>query len=495
MTVQPGAAQTAAVTGLPGTALEVVAAPVAFRERWWVPLLLVAVDIAALEACLYAGLFLRESAAVWFPIEISSGIYKGLAAGLLVVPVAYYLLGLYPGYGIGAVERLRRRVVATTAVFSILIGWDYLVQGGSWSRGILLAAWVLAMFVMPLSAGWVRSALGHAGLWGTPVVLIGTSETGRAVARNLRLHPELGLVPIGFLDDEPRLAGSRIEDLPVLGPLRHGRELAGRVRLAVLAVPEASGAHIAEMTANLPFPNIVVVPDLAGMQSLWVSTRDIGGILGLEIKKNLLLRRNRVIKRGLDYAVGVPLFIVALPITLALAAAVAMISPGNPFYVQVREGQQGRDIRVLKLRSMYRDADARLARYLDENPEAKREWMQYFKLRNDPRVLPVIGEFMRRASLDELPQLVNVLHGDMSLVGPRPFPEYHLQEFPPAFRAIRQSVPPGLTGLWQVEARSDGDLDVQEALDTYYIRNWSLWLDLHILVRTFGAVVRGRGAR
>jgi lipopolysaccharide/colanic/teichoic acid biosynthesis glycosyltransferase len=239
----------------------------------------------------------------------------------------------------------------------------------------------------------------------------------------------------------------------------------------------------------------VVVPDLAGMQSMWVSTRDIGGILGLEIKKNLLLRRNRVIKRMLDYVVGVPLFVLTLPMMLLFAAAVVLISPGSPFYVQVREGQQGRDIRVLKLRSMYLDADARLARHLEDDPEAKRQWMQYFKLRDDPRILPVIGDFMRRASLDELPQLINVLRGDMSLVGPRPFPEYHLREFPEAFRAIRQSVPPGLTGLWQVEARSDGDLDVQEALDSYYIRNWSLWLDLHILMRTFGAVVGGRGAR
>jgi Undecaprenyl-phosphate galactose phosphotransferase WbaP len=485
----------AAAASLEGSALDAMPVPVAFRERWWIPFLLVAVDVAALEACLYAGLMLREAAAVWFPIEISSVIYKGLAAGLLVVPVAYYLLGLYPGYGIGAVERLRRRVAATTAVFAILIGWDYLVQGGSWSRGILLAAWVLATFVMPLSTAWVRSALGHAKLWGTPVVLIGTRETGHAVARNLRRHPELGLVPIGFLDDDPRLAGTKIEELPVLGPLRLGRALANRVRLAVLALPEATGAHLAEMTANLPFPNIVVVPDLAGMQSMWVSTRDIGGILGLEIKKNLLLRRNRVIKRMLDYVVGVPLFVLTLPMMLLFAAAVVLISPGSPFYVQVREGQQGRDIRVLKLRSMYLDADARLARHLEDDPEAKRQWMQYFKLRDDPRILPVIGDFMRRASLDELPQLINVLRGDMSLVGPRPFPEYHLREFPEAFRAIRQSVPPGLTGLWQVEARSDGDLDVQEALDSYYIRNWSLWLDLHILMRTFGAVVGGRGAR
>jgi len=121
-------------------------------------------------------------------------------------------------------------------------------------------------------------------------------------------------------------------------------------------------------------------------------------------------------------------------------------------------------------------------------------WSRYFKLRSDPRVIPVVGKLIRRLSFDELPQLWHVLTGRMSLVGPRPFPPYHLNSFPEEFRELRSSVTPGLTGLWQVSARSDGDLEVQEALDSYYIRNWSPWLDLHILVRTFRVVLLGRGA-
>jgi lipopolysaccharide/colanic/teichoic acid biosynthesis glycosyltransferase len=171
------------------------------------------------------------------------------------------------------------------------------------------------------------------------------------------------------------------------------------------------------------------------------------------------------------------------------------VSEGSPFYAQLRAGKDGRLIKVWKLRTMYPAAEERLEQYLSSNPAARLEWERYFKLTTDPRILPGVGHFLRRTSLDELPQIFNVIKGEMSLVGPRPFPKYHLDQFDTSFQSLRSSVIPGITGLWQVSARSDGDLEVQQALDTYYIRNWSIWIDFYILFRTFGAVVAGRGAR
>jgi len=201
-----------------------------------------------------------------------------------------------------------------------------------------------------------------------------------------------------------------------------------------------------------------------------------------------------VLKHVMDRAIAAPLFVLSLPVMFVAALWIYASSRGPVFYRQMREGMDGRRIAVWKLRTMYLDGDRMLEEWLGEHPEDREQWRRYFKLRHDPRVLPVIRTLLRRTSLDELPQLWSVLRGEMSLVGPRPLPDYHLQEFADEFRTLRTRVLPGLTGLWQISARSDGDVTVQEALDTYYIRNWSPWLDLYILARTVTAVLLARGA-
>ncbi len=238
----------------------------------------------------------------------------------------------------------------------------------------------------------------------------------------------------------------------------------------------------------------MIVPNLQGVASLWVEPRDLAGVLGLEIRHNLLNPFNRWLKRGMDIVVStIGLLMTGLPMAIA-ALWIKRVSPGSAFYTQEREGKNGQTIRILKLRTMFPNAEAMLDRHLAENPAAREEWERYCKLKRDPRVLPRVGQFLRKTSMDELPQLWNILKGDMSLVGPRPFPEYHNRMFDPEFRKLRTQVTPGLTGLWQISARSDGDLSVQEWLDSYYIRNWSPWLDLYILVRTARTVLAQQGA-
>ncbi len=202
----------------------------------------------------------------------------------------------------------------------------------------------------------------------------------------------------------------------------------------------------------------------------------------------------RYAKRACDVCLSLVLLIVLLPVMGFIALAIRISSPGPALFAHKREGYGGKPFSMYKFRTMYVDSERMLEQYLRDNPDEMETWKNFFKLKKDPRVIPVVGSFLRATSFDELPQLFNVLRGDMSLVGPRPFPDYHLAAFDPNFRALRRTVRPGITGLWQVEARSNGDLAVQRALDTAYIANRGFWLDMRILLKTVLVVIRRQGA-
>jgi Undecaprenyl-phosphate galactose phosphotransferase WbaP len=470
-----------------------LAAP-SFQPANWTPWAILAVDVVALEAALGFGLAVRRMLAPWFTATIGVEQYFAVAVAILLLPVVHYQLGIYPGYLLGPVERLRRRTLATLAVFGGLVAWDNIIARGVLSRGVLLATLVFALVLPPLAESLARKALVAHKRWGIPVVMIGAGSTGRLVVRTLLSEPQFGLVPIAFLDNRPDAWNQALETVPVAGPLGLAQDFEQRAEAAIVAMADIDRDDVASLLQELNFPRVIVIPQFSGVASLWVTARDLGGCLGLEIKKNLLVPRNLAFKRIMDRVIALPLFVMSIPIMAAAAVWIKLSSRGPALHCQMREGIDGRRIAVWKLRTMHVNGERLLESWFRDHPADRVEWSRYFKLRRDPRVLPWIGKLLRRTSLDELPQLWSVLKGEMSLVGPRPFPDYHLEQFPAEFRALRTRVLPGLTGMWQISARSEGDVEVQEALDTYYIRNWSPWLDLYILARTVSAVVMARGA-
>jgi len=467
---------------------------VPFKEQNWVRGAKLLVDIIALQVSLYLGWHLRAFLTRWVPLDLAQQDYAKLAIGLLLLPVGYWMVRLYPGYGLTTVERLRRRLRTTFIFFMVFITWNFLAHESGRSRGILLITLIVAFVLPPFFQLVLRKVLISLDLWGTPVIVLGAGKTGEHVVRSLHKDAVLGYRPIALFDDDRKKWGLSIDGVPVVGSLDKADEFSGKVDCALIAIPGAGRERVVGLARHLPFFNVIIVPDLIGLQSLWVETRDLGGVIGLEIQKNLLLRRHWYLKRLMDYLLGIPLFLLSLPILILLAFWTMLVSPGNPFYCQVREGRGGRKFKVWKMRTMFPHAEKLLQEYLETHPDARQEWEQFFKLKDDPRILPVVGALLRKTSLDELPQLWNVLRGEMSLVGPRPFPHYHLEQFDRKFLEIRRSVMPGMTGMWQVSARSDGDLAVQETLDSYYIRNWSIWLDLSLLARTISVVLSGKGA-
>jgi lipopolysaccharide/colanic/teichoic acid biosynthesis glycosyltransferase len=239
---------------------------------------------------------------------------------------------------------------------------------------------------------------------------------------------------------------------------------------------------------------VIILRDFDELPVEGVQVRNLGRVLGLEYSSNLLRRQSRWVKRSLDIALGSLLLVLTLPIIAGSMVIVRFLSPGPALYWQMREGRKGRPIRVPKIRTMVPDAERRMEELFVTDPALRDEWESSFKLKRDPRIIPVVGKLFRRFSIDELPQLWSVVKGDMSLVGPRPFPDYHLDALTPQARQLRNEVRPGITGLWQVTARGTAGVEAQQSHDIYYIRNWSPWLDLYILARTISVVVTGRGA-
>jgi Undecaprenyl-phosphate galactose phosphotransferase WbaP len=460
----------------------------------WAPWVIFGADVVALEAAFFLGYSVRLLLASWFTKGIGIEQFLGVAAGILLLPAINYQIGLYPGYLLGPVERLRRRVLATLAVFGGLVAWDSIVARGVLSRGVLLATFLFALVLPPLAESAIRALLVKRQRWGIPVIVLGAGETGRALVRTLVNQPQLGLNPVAFLDNHPAFWNQTIETVPVLGPLGLAPDFVQRAEAAIVALADIAEEDAATLLQELNFRRLIVIPHLASVASMWVTARDLGGSLGFEIKKNLMVRRNHALKLVMDRLIAFPLFVASIPVLALAAVWIKLTSSGPAFYRQVREGLGGERLTVWKLRTMHVNGDSLLEDWFRVHPEDQAHWNLHFKLQRDPRILPAIGRLLRRTSLDELPQLWSVLKGEMSLVGPRPLPGYHLEQFSREFRTLRTRVLPGLTGLWQVSARSDGDLKVQEALDTYYIRNWSPWLDLYIVARTVAAVICGRGA-
>ena len=293
----------------------------------------------------------------------------------------------------------------------------------------------------------------------------------------------------------PRGQFAEVDGVPVVGDLSLAPILAQRLKIpyAVLAMPGVDGPKLLQIVERVggKFSHLLVIPDLFGFATLGVPAKNLGGILGVEVRQQLLLPGPRLAKRVMDVALtGMGVFFV-LPFLALIALLIKLDSKGPIFYTQARLGKDGEFFKAYKFRTMHGDGEARLKAILDNDPQLRAEYEIYHKLRKDPRVTR-IGRVLRKFSLDEFPQLLNVILGDMSLVGPRPYIERELTEMGGQEKIILRA-PPGMTGMWQVSDRNATSFAQRVQIDVYYVRNWSPWLDIHILAKTFGVVIKGSG--
>jgi len=427
------------------------------------------------------------------PIEVGS--YLQLSPFLLVFLITYMASGLYSGAGIGAPAELRRATLSSSVLFVILAVSTMSLRGAhhyiTWT---LFIALTLSVGLVPLLRALVRQFCSRASWWGVPAVIFGAGDAGRNVVRALLNDPGLGLNPVAVLDDSE--SRTELLGVPVLGtaglaPLLFEGQ---RPAYAVFAMPDVPHHRLMSMIDRYGrnFSHILVVPELHGFSSLWVDSKNVGGMVGLEMRQQVLLPDYRLIKGFVDIFIILLGGIVVLPLILLIACWIKLDSRGPVFYSQARIGRHGRRFRAWKFRSMVWNADEMLETHLAAHPELRQEWARDHKLKKDPRVTRA-GRFLRRTSLDELPQLWNVLRGEMSLVGPRPITDKEVEKYGSAFELYKK-VDGGITGLWQVSGRNDVSYEERVYWDQFYVRNWSIWLDCCILCRTVAVVLLSKGA-
>lgn len=386
---------------------------------------------------------------------------------------------MYPAAPVSPIEEMRR--LFASAIFTHLGVIAFLALSRQttefYSRAVIVLSGILTAALAQPLRNFARSLMFRLRIGQIPVLLAGGGNAAGHVARTLASDAYMGFQVVRSVE----------RDFHDVVP--EARKLGVKI-LVACQDDRVFRTQIEEFTSWFTFieylPTAEVFP-IFGSQPI-----ALNGVGGLEMVNQRRMKAMRFGKSALDLVLSSIAFVCFLPFFAIIPVLVKITSRGPVFYKARRLGKNGKPIMVWKFRSMYADADRRLASLLDSDPALKAEFESNFKLANDPRVTP-LGRFLRKTSLDEIPQLFNVFSGEMALIGPRPIVEKEIAYYGKVY-PVFSSVKPGITGLWQVSGRSDTDYVRRVALDAYYVLNWSPWLDIWILFRTIGAVLFMKGA-
>lgn len=411
--------------------------------------------------------------------------------------LVFYVSKLYPGMVLAPAEEVRRFTVSS---FFCFVGIAFSIVFETDGREMIAIAMILAIpfasIGLPIGRQLGRLLFSRTKVWGVPVAIYVFDNKRNIVVDRLIGHPELGYKPAVIINISSQVAGSSMYDgIPEFPPTEEVHDVIKKLGIKVAIIIENDSLiETQELYTKIiqQYRYTVAIPYNQHIRSVYSSVRDFNGIIGFSSTRNLTKPGELFLKRLTDIIL---LLIAAAPtllVTIVAAVGIKITSPGPVFYGHKRIGKNGKQITVWKFRSMVTNSQEILERILAEDPVRRGEWEKDRKFKDDPRITK-IGKILRNTSLDELPQLWNILKGDMSFVGPRPVTDSELDKYGKQSDFIL-SVKPGLSGMWQISGRSDTGYEERINLDTYYIQNWSIWLDLWIITKTIWVVLRGKGA-
>jgi exopolysaccharide biosynthesis polyprenyl glycosylphosphotransferase len=402
-------------------------------------------------------------------------------------------------------ERAERTTVDdVVGIFQVVTLGTWLVFLATWVTAVvnpppskLMTFWVTAIVLIVAARAAARAFTHRRPAYVQNAVVVGAGHVGQLIAHKLLQHPEYGINLVGFLDTAPKRRREDVRHLAVLGPPETAAAIVRsfdveRVIIAFSRDSHEDSLHLVRLLNDLDV-QVDIVPRFFDVIGPGVLIHSVEGVPLIGVRPLRLSRSSRVVKRMTDVVLSAAGLVLFAPVLLAIACWIKLDSPGPVFFRQIRAGYAGRTFTICKFRTMVAHADARKQELSPRNMHAQDGGAgRMFKIPDDPRVTSV-GRFLRRYSLDELPQLVNVFWGEMSLVGPRPL-VLDEDEHVPEWARKRLDLRPGITGLWQVLGRSEIPFEEMTKLDYLYVTNWTLWRDLQLLLRTIPAVFRPRGA-
>ncbi len=472
------------------------------ESRRWRPVV-AGLDFLVANAAFGLAYWLRYEAEIGGPITSFTDVpFVDYAPwGLMLSGIIVALLAIEGHYAnrrrSSWIESLYSIAGGTLVAVAILIVILYGIRPTAQSRLMLPYAaltTISSLGILRALEGWQHRRALKEGRGALRTLIVGAGESGRAIMRNIVAMPELGYRVVGFLDDDDDKRTRTIGRFQPLGETGELSEIldAEDVDLVIVTLPWSARDVIERLieTCEELGVGVRIVPDLLQLSLNRVVTESFNGIPLIVVRAPALQAAgwSSRVKRAMDVFIALGLIVVGAPLWAVIATAIRLEGPGPILFHQPRVGRDGKQFTLLKFRSMVQGADARRASLRDHSEVDG----PIFKMRRDPRTTRV-GRVIRRLSLDELPQLWNVLIGDMSLVGPRPPMPSEVVEYQDWHRR-RLDVAPGMTGLWQVSGRSKLTFDEMVMLDLFYAENWSLFLDLKILLRTVPTVLRGTGA-
>ncbi len=465
------------------------------------------VDILVLMLCIGIGFFIVNLIRIH---DINFKSFVNYAVYIPFIMIIFGCVGLYPGIMIPPTEEVKKFSGATFFSFVAIsltifipktenLFTTYIIKGSNDFAlcAAFMLAFIFATFLLPSFREFAKRCIQNKKWWGVPAVIYCTGNSAEFIVERLLNNKYLGYKPAIIIDsglpkpnnDEDVISNNTFHDIPIFPESNKILEIIKEKNIKTAIMSDYHGDYSLVMSSYRYTINV------SKRQNSFTSNqhiKDIAGIIGFASTHNLTFKSNLFLKRLIDILLIVLFSPILLPVFLILMLLTRLTSRGPVFYGHKRVGKNGKVFKCWKFRSMCIDADKKLEEILANNPQMREEWEKERKFQNDPRVTK-FGKFLRKTSLDELPQLINILAGQMSFVGPRPVTAPELDRYG-EYKDYVLSVTPGLSGMWQTSGRSDTEYEERIALDLYYIQNWSIWLDIWILIKTVYVVLKGRGA-